>query len=97
MSRTTRPLLKMDANHRALNDSEHDETFRGAYTGTSLIYAGFARPGSAEGINVWKIFRIAYDGSGNLIAVQWPISAVTGAVSSDYEFNWTGRAGYTYA
>jgi hypothetical protein len=86
----------MDANNRPIQDSQHDETFRGAYTGINLTYGGFARPGSAEGSNVWKIFLIAYDIADNLISVKWPISATTGAVSSDYEFNWTGRAGYVY-
>lgn len=95
MSRQTRPVIKLDSQLNTLNDSEHDLEFRGEYSGTSMIYAGFARPGSDEGNLVWKIMKLAYDIAGNLTSVKWPINA-SGAVSSDFEFSWSGRAGYTY-
>ena len=95
MSRTTRQLKQVDANFRDLNISETYQAFRGAYTGTNLIFAGFARPGSAEGELVWQIRKLTYDGSNNLTKVEWPLNSI-GAVSSDYEFSWSDRASYIY-
>ena len=96
MSRKTRPLVVTDANYRDINDSELWTTFRGAYTGTNLIYAGFARPGAAEGDDVWQLRKMTYDGSNNLTKIEWPQNA-SGVPSSEWEFNWTDRATYTYA
>jgi hypothetical protein len=95
MSRKSRPIKFTDANFRDLNDSESYLAFRGDYTGANLTYAGFARPGSAEGILVWQIRRLAYDVNGNLTSVTWPLDT-DGLPSSDFEFSWTARAGYTY-
>jgi len=98
MSRTfNQTILKKDANGNVIQNSFYtDMTFRGDYTGTNIIYRGYARPGAAEGSNVWQIAKLAYDGSNNLISVKWPQDA-NGAPSSEFDFNWTGRAGYTYA
>jgi len=96
MSRKSRPLTQTDGNFRPIQDSELWTTFRGAYTGTNLIYAGFARPGSTEAQAVWQLRRMTYDGSNNLTHIEYPINS-DGTVSSDYEFTWSGRAGYTYA
>ncbi len=96
MSRKTRPLVITDANYRDINESETYLAFRGDYTGTSLTYAGFARPGSAEGSTVWQIRKLAYDVAGNLTSITWPVNT-DGAASNDFEFSWTARAGYTYA
>ena len=63
--------------------------------GASLVYIGFAKPGTAEGTAAWKIFKIAYSGT-TPISITWPIGA-DGGVSNDYAFSWTGRAGYTYS
>lgn len=71
-------------------------TFRGEYTGTNLIYKGYARPGSAEGDNVWQIAKLSYDGSNNILTIKWPQGS-NSAASSEFNFNWTGRAGYTYS
>ncbi len=95
MSKATRPLLKLDADSRPIQSSSGDMEFRGEYTGANLIYKGLARPGAAEGSDVWQLAKLAYDGSNNLVSVKWP-QAANGVPSSEYSFNWTGRAGYTY-
>lgn len=91
-----RPLNQLDAQGRVIGDSVDDEAFRGEYAGNNLIYKGFARPGALEGANVWQIAFIAYDGSGNVLSITWPQNSA-GIASNDYQFNWTGRAGYTYS
>lgn len=91
-----RPLAYLDANGRVLPDSALSLAFRGQYTGSNLIYKGFARPGSAEGSLVWQIALLAYDGSGNVLSVTWPQNA-NGKASNDYQFSWTSRATYTYS
>ena len=96
MSRTTRPVMQVDSQARALPTSGDWTTFRGAYVGTNLIYGGFAKPGSAETVAVWQIFRCTHDAANNITAIQWPISPTTGAVSNDFEFIWTNRAALTY-
>jgi len=96
MSRTTRQLKQVDANFRDINLSETYTAFRGQYTGTNLIYAGFARPGAAEGDLVWQIRKMTYDGSNNLTKVEWPV-LTSGSASSDFEFSWTDRASYVYS
>lgn len=93
---TNRPLAKRDAQGNVITPSFGDMTFRGDYTGTNLIYKGFARPGSAEGSLVWQIAKLAYDGSNNLLSIKWPQNTLNKA-SSEYIFSWTSRASYTYA
>ncbi len=91
------PILKIDACGRALQDSSDDLAFRGDYVGgTNLIYQGFARPGAVEGSLVWQISKHAYDGNNNIISTTWP-QASNGSASSEYQFSWTARAGYTYS
>ena len=95
MSRKTRPLINVDANYRDLTESQVHLAFRGDYSGTSLTYAGFARPGAQEGQLVWQIRFLTYDVSGNLTKVEWPLNS-NGAPSNDYEFSWTDRATYSF-
>lgn len=90
-----RPFTLLDADLRPITDSVDYLAFRGEYTGTNLIYAGFARPGASEDEAVWQIFKIAYDGSNNPLSIKWP--QVNDAASADYQFSWTDRATYTYS
>lgn len=91
------PVLKRDAQNNVLQGSYGDVAFRGEYDGSNnLIYRGLARPGSAEGDNVWQLTFFSYDGSNNLISTTWP-QASNGVGNSDWNFNWTGRAAYTYS
>lgn len=91
-----RVIMKRDAQGNLLPNSAHDTIFLGEYTGTNLIYAGFARPGTSSSDTGWKIMKLTYDGSDNLLTTTYPENAL-GAASSDNEFIWDSRAGYTYA
>ena len=90
-----RPMARLDSQGRVIPDSFGDMTFRGEYTGSNLIYKGSARPGASEDSAVWQIAKLAYDGSNNLLSIKWP--QANGAASNDYQFSWSGRAGYTYS
>ena len=84
------PLLKKDVNLNLIQDSYSDRAFRGDYTGTNLIYRGYARPGAGESEVVWQVAKLAYDGSNNVTSIKWPNG------SSEYAFTWTDRAAQTY-
>lgn len=101
----SRPKGLVDTDYRIDQNTFSDEEFRGQYTGTNLIYKGFARPGSATSEPVWQIAFLTYDGSGNVLSVQWPLqktdpftigSANLSTASNDYEFIWDDRTSYTY-
>lgn len=91
-----RPFGRVDAQGRVIPGSFDDESFRGAYTGTNLIYKGFSRSGAAESSLMWQIAKMTYDGSNNLTEIKWPQDA-NGHASTDYQFSWTDRASYTYS
>lgn len=91
-----RPINELDAQGRVIYDSVDDLSFRGEYTGTNIIYKGFAHPGADEAASVWQIAKMTYDGSGNVLTVKWPQNTL-GVASNDYIFAWSGRAGYTYS
>jgi hypothetical protein len=92
----TRPFGKLDAQARVIPSSFGDLAFQGAYSSNNLIYFGQARPGSSTSDAVWKISYLTYDGSGNLLTIQWP-QDTNGNASSEYIFIWEDRAGYTYS
>jgi len=101
----SRPVGLQDTNYQVDQNTFSDEAFRGEYSGTNLIYKGFARPGAALDEPVWQIAFLTYDGSNNVTSIQWPLrkedpydssSADTNAASNDYEFIWDDRASYTY-
>lgn len=90
-------ILKQDAQGNVIQDSYfEDMTFRGEYTGTNLIYKGYARTGSSEAGLVWQIAKLEYDGSSNILSVKWPQDSSAHA-SSEFVFSWTARASYTYS
>ena len=91
-----RPVGRYSAQGELIQEFFIEEAFRGEYSGTNLIYAGFARPGANEGTAVWQISQITYDGSNNPISITWPVND-SGMVSNDYEFAWSDRSTYTYA
>lgn len=92
----TRPAGKLDAQGRVIPGSFDDMSFRGDFTGTNMIYKGFARPGAAEGDLVWQVAKMTYDGSNNLTSIKWPQDA-NGHANTEYAFSWTSRASYTYS
>jgi hypothetical protein len=96
MSRSTNPLLKIDANYNQLQNSYGELSFRGDYTGTNLIYKGYARPGTNDtGALSWQIAKLAYDGSNNLLSIKWPLLG-NGLGDSGFNYDWSQRATYTY-
>lgn len=96
MAKGARPRGLINTQGIILPETLDQESFRGEYDGSNnLIYAGYARPGSAEGSLVWQISKMAYTGT-NLTSIKWPTNT-DGAVSIDYEFSWTDRATYTYS
>lgn len=101
----SRPLGLTDTNFQVDQNTFSDEEFRGQYAGTNLTYKGFARPGASTAEPVWQIAFLTYDGSNNVLTIQWPLrkvnpwdatSADTNAPSNDYEFIWDDRTSYTY-
>jgi hypothetical protein len=96
MSRSTRPVLQLDSQGRPLPSSNDYTTFRIDYGGgANMIYIGFAKPGSNEGALVWQILKMDYVGA-NVVSGKYPTNT-SGAVSADFEFSWTNRAGYVFA
>jgi hypothetical protein len=91
-----RPLARKDAMGNIIPESFSDEAFQGQYSGTNLIYKGFARTGALTSAAVWQIAFLTYDGSNNLISITWPQDA-NGNASNDYEFIWDNRATLTYS
>jgi hypothetical protein len=96
VSPQNRPIIALDSNGRGIQDSALDESFRGEYTGTNLIYKGFARPGADEGALVWQLAILAYDISDNVLSIKFPQDSF-GNASNEYVFSWTDRASYTYS
>ncbi|NHZ84348.1 MAG: hypothetical protein GWP19_00515 [Planctomycetia bacterium] len=96
MSRAGRPIMQRDPQGNVMPTSDSYLAFRGAYTGTNLIYGAFSRPGTPEGDLKWQIFKCEYDGSNNITAIKWPQNASSVAVA-EFEFSYTDRATYTYS
>ena len=92
---STRPSTLLDPQGNLLPQALGSYAFRGDYTGTNLIYKGYAKIGADTGASVWQIAFLTYDGANNVVSIQWPINA-NGQVSGDFEFVWNNRAAYTY-
>lgn len=60
------------------------------------IYVGRAKVGILEGEEKWQIAFIEYDANQGVTSITWPQDS-DGKASSNYEFIWTSRAGYTYS
>lgn len=67
-----RPLGLQDTNYHVDPNIYSDEAFQGEYSGTNLIYKGFARPGGDVNEPVWQIAFLTYDGSNNVLSITWP-------------------------
>lgn len=90
------PMGRLDANGRAIPGSFANLAFQGEYSGNNMIFAGFARPGSSTGSEVWQISKMTYDGSGNLLTITWPQNSF-GKASTKFEFEWDERASYIFS
>jgi len=62
----------------------------------NAIYIGFAKVGSAEGDPVWRLSMNAYDANNSLLSQKWAENA-SAIPTTNYEFKWTGHAGYTFS
>lgn len=95
MSDNNRPLGQLDANYRWDPNSFGNQAFRGEYDGSNnLIYAGYAKPGTAESEPKWQIVEYTYSGT-NRTEAKWP--ELNGSASSAYKFSWTDRGTYTFS
>jgi hypothetical protein len=95
MPSNTRPELMLDAQGRPIPSSIITQTERYDYTGTSPIYIGYARPGTAESTSAWQIRKVTYL-SNAAISYTFPTNAAS-VITADYQFAWSQRASYTYA
>ena len=55
------------------------------------VYIGKAYPGTAEGVAKWRIQKLTYSNGGILLSTDFAEG------SSQFEYSWTGRAGYNYS
>lgn len=94
MPSQTRPELFLDAQGRTLPSSVINQTSRIDYTGSSPIYIGYARPGTAESTSAWQIQKITYLSSVE-ISRTFPTNA-SSVITADYQFAWSQRSSYTY-
>jgi hypothetical protein len=92
-----RPYGKKDAQGQLIPSTFDELAFRGDDTsGTTLTYKGWARIGSATSAAVWKIQKLTYDASGNILTITWP-QTTAGIATSEYQFIWDNRASLTYS
>jgi len=57
----------------------------------NAIYVGRAQPGTANSAASWQIYKMTYDGSNNMTALNWAQG------SDNFEFVWNDRTTYTYS
>jgi hypothetical protein len=62
----------------------------------NAIFIGRAKVGTGESEDKWQISFQAYDANQSLTSRTWPQNS-EGNASSEYEFSWSARAGYTYS
>lgn len=61
------------------------------YSGSAIVYAGFAPPGASESDALWVVKKYSYDGSDNLVKITFA------GGSKAFDKTWSDRAGYSYA
>jgi hypothetical protein len=77
-------------------DNVHNSSFLADYGGgTNIIYKAYAKTGTFTFESRWQIAKINYNGSGEILSIQWPIDN-TGRSSSAFKFKWDDRAIYNY-
>jgi len=92
-----RPFKFGAGDRREFIVSDGEVTIRGQNDANgNVLYLGLAKVGSAEGDEVWQISFHAWDAVNALTSRIWPENS-EGNASSEYEFSWTARAGYTYS
>lgn len=92
-----RPIAFLDAQGRVNINFYSQLAYQGDNnSGTTIIYKGWARPGSSTSAAVWQIQKLAYDGNGNVTSITWP-QTTSGVASNDFQFAWSNRTSYTYS
>lgn len=62
----------------------------------NVLYLGMAKVGTLVSETGWQIAFHAWDANNALTSKTWPQNSL-GNASSEYEFEWDDRAGYTYS
>jgi len=62
----------------------------------NAIYIGKAKVGTLDAEDKWQISLQTYDANNNVTHRTWPQND-EGNASSEFEFVWNDRAGYTYS
>lgn len=78
---------------QGVDSKRHDDTDlikNFEYSGSNLLYFGLAKPGSANGSAVWRIYRLTWSGS-NLTA----ITLADG--NSNFDNIWNNRTSLSYS
>lgn len=95
MSGTNRPFKYGANDRREFIVTEEEVAIRQQVDGSgNAIYIGRAKPGTSESDTKWQISFNSYSGT-SLTSRTWPQNSF-GNPSSEYEFSWSSRAGYTY-
>ena len=61
------------------------------YSGTNLIFVGKTKLGTAKSEPFWQIKKFIYNGSSQLIDIQWPDG------DDDFKYVWDNRVSYSYS
>jgi YD repeat-containing protein len=92
-----RPIGKLDAQGRVIPSTFEDLAYQADDgSGTTITYKGWARVGASTSAAVWKIQKLTYDASGNVLTITWPQNTA-GIATAEYEFIWANRASLTYS
>lgn len=62
----------------------------------NVLYLGRAKVGTATSVAKWQISFHAWDANNSLTSRTWPENDESNA-STEYEFTWDDRVGYTYS
>ncbi len=75
------------------NGIPYDAVYDNSGPSNQPLYEGSAIPGTADTVGVlrWRIKKFFYDGNGQIAGWRWANG------TTDFIFDWTLRAGYTYA
>ena len=92
-----RPLKYGAANRREYIVSDGEQAIRAQNDGSgNAIYLAKAKVGTLTSETGWSISFQVYDGSNAITSKTWPQNSL-GNASSEYEFIYDDRAGFTYS
>lgn len=105
MSRRTRPLQYLDANNNVIPYEVAQDAIRVSYEGGSNVrYYGTARPNETQESNAdyenkqfWRIYRLTYDSSNNIISKYWANGGNDNELAWDNPLNFLSISAVTQA